>query len=167
MSTPVRRLPNRTSDLVSQAFQEPCEPQGDDVRDDHDTHVAAKCILCEAHQHIHDLRTWCQEAVLLWTTCSMMIRHYDKPADPHKVPYRIWEETTLNGPNFVYGASIAMQVRATVPSFRHYVDATVLLDEERLAMVKKILFELCFRELELRQSSAAVLVTPETQSYDV
>lgn len=34
-------------------------------------------------------------------------------------------------------------------------------------MVKETPFELCLRELELRQSSAAALVTPETQSCDV
>jgi hypothetical protein len=79
----------------------------------------------------------------------MMIRQYDKPADPHSFPYRIWKETTLNGSIFIYVTLVATPVWATVPSPGQFVDATVLLDEERLAMIWKIPFELCFRELEL------------------
>jgi hypothetical protein len=111
----VRRFHNHPSDLVWQASQKPCELRGEDVRDDHDTHVGAKCVLCERRQHIHHLRSWRQETVFLWTTRSMMIRQYDKPADPHNVPDRVWEEATLNGSGFVYGTTIAAPVRAAFP----------------------------------------------------
>jgi hypothetical protein len=91
----------------------------------------------------------------------MMIRQHDKPTDPLGFlyrPYRIWKQTTLNGSGFAYGTSIAMPVRATVSSPGYYIDAAFLIDEKRLAMVKKICFELCFGKLELQQVSAAVLV---------